>query len=295
MKRKDELKELAANCGTTSHCPYCKLKLEKTPKRKAKCKSCKKPIYPRKDPLSGELRLYREGDLFLLEELKALAAGWWRDWYQSNKGVLTARKALATEWNVDEINVSIADARWRESHNILAEATDKQDWDRVYSAYESILRQVQREKSQDRTPLTELVAGFMVTGYGRNRDVGDYTMAHRIGRPQFMLIDQLTTDPDSLYDLIKGTSAAKSYCQLLDVSLDTIIKRYMTELNEEAEIFRQIENDRKRDAVVEVSLKPTESAACTEPRSSKKASSSKGWILLLGLIVLVALALSAVP
>ncbi|TOB51316.1 hypothetical protein, partial [Vibrio parahaemolyticus] len=74
---------------------YCNYELERVPKRKAKCKSCKKPIYPRKEPLSGDQRLYREGDLFLLEELKSLADGWWHDWYEANKGVLNARKDLA--------------------------------------------------------------------------------------------------------------------------------------------------------------------------------------------------------
>ncbi|HIF9316523.1 TPA: hypothetical protein ACX6RJ_003876 [Photobacterium damselae] len=286
MKRKQQLKELAANCGTTSQCPYCNFTPEKIPKRKAKCKSCKKSIYPRKDPLSGEQRLYREGDLFLLEELKALADGWWNDWYEGNNGVLSARKELAKEWNVDEVNVSIADARWRESHTVLAEATEKQDWGRAYSAYESMLRQVQRERSQDRTPLAELVAGFMVIGYGQDRKIGGYAMDHRIGRPQFMLIEQLTTEPDRVYDLIKDTQTAKSYCHLLDVSLDTIIKRYMAELNEEAELVRDFENAGKRDAVVEVNLTPTESALSTTPPMPKKARSSKVWILLVGFIVL---------
>ncbi|MGY5761317.1 hypothetical protein ACXHPU_05615 [Vibrio cincinnatiensis] len=241
MKRKEQLKVLAANCGTTSQCPYCNYELEKAPKRKAKCKSCKKPIYPRKEPLSGDQRLYREGDLFLLEELKALADGWWYDWYEANKGVLNARKNLAKEWNVDEVNVSIADARWRESHTDLAKATEKQDWDLVYSTYESMLRQVQREKSQEKTPLEELVAGLLVTGYGRERSINGYLMEHRIGRPQYMLIDQLTTDPSEVYELVKGTNTAKTYCSLLNVSLDTVINRYKDELKEDDEIRNSLE------------------------------------------------------
>ncbi|WP_114787623.1 hypothetical protein [Vibrio tetraodonis] len=65
--------------------------------------------------MSGDERLYREGD-FLLEELKALADVWWHDRYEANKGVLNAREKLAKEWNLDEANVSIAVARWRKSH-----------------------------------------------------------------------------------------------------------------------------------------------------------------------------------
>lgn len=293
MERKEQVKELAANCGTTSQCPYCNFKLERIPKRKTKCKSCKKSIYPRKYPLSGEQRLYREGDLFLLEELKALADGWWHDWYEGNKDVLSARKDVAKEWNVDEVNVSIADARWRESHNALANATEKQDWGRAYSTYESMLRQVQRERNQDKTPLAELVAGFMVTGYGRNQKIGDYAMDHRIGKPQFMLIEQLTTQPENVYGLIKDTQTAKSYCHLIGVSLDTIIKRYQAELNEEAELVKEVANNKKRDTVVEISLTTTESAVSTTPAMPKKSRTSKVWIFIVGLIVLGTLILSA--
>ena len=119
----------------------------------------------------------------------------------------------------------------------MADATEKQDWDKVYSCYESMLRQVLREESQDKTPLVELVAGFVVTGYGRNSVIEGYTMDHTIGRPQFMLIDNLTTEPDNVYGLIKDTRTAKSYCHLLDVSLDTVIKRYKAELNDETELL----------------------------------------------------------
>ena len=289
MTRKKQLKELAASCGTTSKCPSCDFELEKIPKRKAKCKSCKKSIYPRKEPLSGESRLYREGDLFLLEELKALADGWWKDWYESNKGLLNARKDLAKEWKVDEINVSIADARWRESHTDLADGNEKQDWDKVYSSYESMLRQVQREELQDKTPLAELFAGFIVTGYGRNSVIGGYTMDHTIGRPQFMLIDNLTTEPDNVYGLIKDTHAAKSYCHLLDVSLDTIIKRYKAELNYEAELLKEIELDRNTEVVVDLNLNPTQNTAPPKP---KKTRTSKFWVLIVVLALLGVLALS---
>ncbi|GLS91968.1 hypothetical protein GCM10007916_30380 [Psychromonas marina] len=288
MKRKEQLKELAAFSGTTSKCPYCDFGLEKIPKRKAKCKSCKKFIYPRKEPLSGDQRLYREGDLFLLEELKALADGWWNDWYESNKGVLSARKYLANEWNMDEVNVSIADARWRESHTDLDAAIEKQDWDKVYSAYENILRQVQREKSQDKTPLAELIAGFMVTGYGRNWIIGGCKMDHRIGRPQFMLIDQLTTEPDNVYNLIKDTHTAKSHCHLLDISLDTIIKRYKAELQREAELQKEFKRDGSSDVIVEVNLNPTVNTALPKP---KKTRASNFWILIVVFAVLGALAL----
>jgi hypothetical protein len=286
MKRKEQLKVLAANCGTTSHCPYCNYELEKVPKRKAKCKSCKKHIYPRKEPLSGDQRLYREGDLFLLEELKALADGWWHDWYEANKGVLNARKNLAKEWNVDEVNVSIADARWRESHTNLAEATEKQDWDLVYSAYEAMLRQVQREKSQDKTSLEELVAGLLVTGYGRERSINGYLLEHRIGRPQYMLIDQLTTEPSEVYELVKGTNTAKTYCTLLNVSLDTVINRYKDELKEDDEIRDSLEQKGTPSSATNIAS--TLNVVETPPKESKRSNAaSKLPILLLILAVVI--------
>ncbi len=286
MKRKEQLKVLASNCGTTSQCPYCNYELERVPKRKAKCKSCKKPIYPRKEPLSGDQRLYREGDLFLLEELKSLADGWWHDWYEANKGVLNARKDLAQEWNVDEVNVSIADARWRESHTDLAEATEKQDWDLVYSTYESMLRQVQREKSQDKTPLEELVAGLLVTGYGRERSINGYLLEHRIGRPQYMLIDQLTTEPNEVYELVKGTNTAKTYCALLNVSLDTVINRYKDELKEDDEIRDNLEQKGTPSSATNIAS--TLNVVETPPKEPKKNNTaSKLPILLLILAVVI--------
>jgi hypothetical protein len=243
--------------------------LEKIPKRKAKCKSCKKSVYPRKEPLSGEQRLYREGDLFLLEELKALTDGFWNDWYKVNKSVLNARKDLAKEWKVDEVSVSIADARWRKSHTDLADATNKQDWSKVYSAYEALLRQVQRERSQDKTPLVELVAGFIVTGYGHNRLKSDYRMDPGIGKSQTMLIEQLTPEPDSVYALINDTQTAKTYCHLLGVSLETVIKRYKDELNDEAELLRKVMDDRNTETVVQHSFYPTKNTTPPEPKLTR--------------------------
>ena len=285
MKRKEQLKVLAANFGTTSQCPYCNYELERAPKRKAKCKSCKKPIYPRKEPLSGDQRLYREGDLFLLEELKALADGWWHDWYKANKSVLNARENLAKEWSVDEVNVSIADARWRESHTNLAEATEKQDWDLVYSAYESMLRQVQREKSQDKTPLEELVAGLLVTGYGRERSINGYLLEHRIGRPQYMLIDQLTTDPSEVYELVKGTNTAKTYCSLLNVSLDTVINRYKDELKEDDEIRNSLEQ--KGTPSSDRNIASTLNVVETPAKESKKNNTASKLPILLLIVAVV--------
>ncbi|SEL90245.1 hypothetical protein SAMN05216262_13119 [Colwellia chukchiensis] len=266
MKRKQQLNALAAACGTTSKCPYCEVEPEKIPKRKAKCKSCKKPIYPRKDPVSGESRLYREGDLFLLEELKALSDGWWEGWYKENKGVLSARKDLAKEWNIDEVDVSVGDAKWRDSHTRIAEGTEKKDWDKVYCSYQSMLRQVQSEKSEAKTPLPELVAAFMITGYGRTDNYGSNT----IGRPQFMLIDQLTTNPDEVYDLIKDTTAAESYSRLMGVTLDTIIKRYKNELKEEAEMVEE--------------MRRIETSNSSSTSHSEKKGFPKSVLFLLGLI-----------
>ena len=171
----------------------------------------------------------------------------------------------------------------------MADATEKQDWDKVYSCYESMLRQVLREESQDKTPLVELVAGFVVTGYGRNSVIEGYTMDHTIGRPQFMLIDNLTTEPDNVYGLIKDTRTAKSYCHLLDVSLDTVIKRYKAELNDETELLREVEHDRNTEVVVELSLNPSHNKA---PPKLNKTKTSKLWVFIVVVALLGTLALS---
>jgi hypothetical protein len=243
-KRKKLLKELADNTGTTSSCPYCDVQIEKLPKRKAKCKSCKAFIYPRKEPLSGKLKLYREGDLFLLEELKALKDGWWQDWYKDNEVVLKAREDLAKEWNVDEVKVSIADAQWRCLNTDIIEGTEKRDWGKVFDAYSSMLRQLKKEERQDASPLNEIVAGFMFTGYGPHQEYSKYNLysaQFKLHRPQFMLIEQLSTDVDEVFTLIKDTRNSKSYSNLMNVTVEEIFERYKTELNEEAELSEEVE------------------------------------------------------
>ncbi|RTR39818.1 hypothetical protein EKG38_08510 [Shewanella canadensis] len=285
MKRKEKLITLAAECGSISECPYCDFKLEKIPKRKSKCKSCKKPIYPRKEPLSNEYKLYREGDLFLLDELMAFSEGTWDDWYKYNKGILDARKELAVNWKVDETEVPIPDARWRKLNNDLVTSTQEQDWDKLNLTYSDMLYRVSIEDSSAKTPVNELVAGLMVTGYYKKNYLGEYGS----NGPQTSRIALLTTDPDEVYDLIKDTQTAQSCCAMMNISLETIIKRYKAQLirdNETREEIQQSNGEYK--VTLEVDLEPIQKALKTEPKKNK---SSNLWIIVIVLVVLGALAL----
>ena len=266
-KRKKLLKELAADIGTIGTCPYCNAQLDKIPKRKSKCKSCKADIFPRKEPLSDKPKLYREGDLFLLEELKALKEGWWKGWFSENQVVLKARMDLAKEWKTDEVKIPIADAKWRSLNIEIMEGTEKGDWDKVFYAYTSMLRQLQSEKRQDASPLNEIVAGFMFTAYGRKQEY----MVLGIGRPQFMLIEQLSTDVDKVYSMIKDSHSAKSYSSLMNVTIEEIFNRYKNELNDEATKMNDFDPDERISETIDklnVSNKTVPANAINESKSN---------------------------
>ncbi|MCV2402961.1 hypothetical protein OFY17_08720 [Marinomonas sp. C2222] len=236
MERKNQLKELARTCGTEITCPYCEYQLDKIPKRKAKCKSCKKSIYPRNESLSGKIRLYR----FLIEELKALSDGNWEAWFEANGDVLEARKYLAKEWKLDEVNVLVSDAKWRVLNKNLSIGVSQNDWEGVFLTYCSMLRQIQGEKNTNSGLLASLVAGFMISGYGRERESIFSNSAYRIGRPQYTLIHQLAINPDDILSLIQETDAGKTYCSLLGGSLNTIIDRYKAEVSEDKEKLKSL-------------------------------------------------------
>lgn len=282
-KRKKLLKELATNIGTIDICPYCNAELDKIPKRKSKCKSCKANIFPRKEPLSDKPKLYREGDLFLLEELKALKDGWWKDWLSENQAVLKARTDLAKEWETDEVKIPIADAKWRSLNTEIMKGSEKGDWNKVFYAYTSMLRQLQCEKRQDASPLNEIVAGFMFTAYGRKQEY----MKHRIGRPQFMLIEQLSTDVDKVYSMIKDSHSAKSYSNLMNVTIEEIFNRYKKELNDEATIINDFDPDyRISETIVELNVNNK-----TAPPNATNESKSNSLKLFITLMIVVGIAL----
>jgi len=51
-------------------CPYCDTTLSPMPVRAKKCPSCKERIYPRINPLTGEMSLFKENDAGFIDAIK---------------------------------------------------------------------------------------------------------------------------------------------------------------------------------------------------------------------------------
>jgi hypothetical protein len=112
--RKSELREIAKTFGMQEQvCPYCQIQLAKFPQRKTKCQACSGQIYSRKEPLSGEKRLFKDSELGVWEELQELSLGSWDWWNDRREKILAAKMQLSTEWGVLADKISDGDAKWR--------------------------------------------------------------------------------------------------------------------------------------------------------------------------------------
>ncbi|WP_222434445.1 hypothetical protein [Vibrio cyclitrophicus] len=100
-----------------------------------------------------------------------------------------------------------------------------------------------------------------------------------------MLIDQLTTDPSEVYELVKGTNTAKTYCSLLNVSLDTVINRYKDELKEDDEIRNSLEQ--KGTPSSDRNIASTLNAVETPAKESKKNNTASKLPILLLIVAVV--------
>ena len=111
-ERRARLPEIARNFGVkAAHCPNCGVQLQKFPKRKIKCKSCAKPVYPRKNPVTNQVVLIKETDFDRLRELQCYVDGSWESWFSNFFELETIRAQLATEWGLDDAaKVPVADA-----------------------------------------------------------------------------------------------------------------------------------------------------------------------------------------
>lgn len=148
--RKNELRNISVNFGSTKQeCPYCSTELATFPQRKSKCKSCHKSIYSRKEPISGEKRLFKEEDLILYDELKELSLGSW-DWWNANRlEIQQAKLDLASEWGIDASKISDADAKWRIITVKTLECMEIGDWSGYKDMRMEGLRQLDSEGKKD--------------------------------------------------------------------------------------------------------------------------------------------------
>lgn len=155
--RKLELRQLSKNIGSAEQaCPYCSTPLAKMPQRKTKCKSCSEFVYPRKEPLSSEKRLFKESELPVYEELKALAENSWESWRENQEQLKieqqkreTIKQGLASEWGVSVSSVSDSDVEWRLIHDEISIALKIKDWPTYLSLREESIRLLNRERKYE--------------------------------------------------------------------------------------------------------------------------------------------------
>lgn len=148
--RKVELRDLAKEIGSTiQNCPYCEISLAKFPQRKTKCKSCNKFIYARKEPLSGEKRLFREDELALYDEIKELSIGSWDWWNEKREKIAKAKEELAQEWQVEPSSITDGDANWRIINSESIRFFASKNWPEYLALKEEAIRQLLSENKRD--------------------------------------------------------------------------------------------------------------------------------------------------
>lgn len=146
-ERKKYLIDVASSFGSIKQvCPSCDSALSKFPMRKTVCAVCGNPIYSRKEPISGEKRLYREIDLPLWSELHQHALGTWDWWNNCNIQLSKAKDELSSEWNVPKALISDADANWRILHSRLELAVVNGDIEGYRFQRVEMIRQLIKEK-----------------------------------------------------------------------------------------------------------------------------------------------------
>ena len=150
IPRKVELRKLSKEIGSIKQsCPYCEQPFAKFPQRKTTCQYCKKFIYARKEPLSGEKRLFRDDELTLYDEIKQLSTGGWDWWHEQQNKIAVAREELAKEWDVDPSKINESDARWRIISKETSEALAKQNWPDYLAHRESAIRHLLSEGKKE--------------------------------------------------------------------------------------------------------------------------------------------------
>ncbi|CZO83002.1 MULTISPECIES: hypothetical protein [Legionellaceae] len=123
-------------------CPSCGINLVKFPKRKIKCKSCKKNINRGKNYFSGDYLLYDDKNEKLYVELLWLSNGTWKNWFESFDEIEKFKEKLAEAYkykgNVE--NIPLNDAIWGKIQKKLVELSSQGDWNGYKWLLESGIR-----------------------------------------------------------------------------------------------------------------------------------------------------------
>ncbi|ACH63859.1 sequestrin, putative [Aliivibrio fischeri MJ11] len=94
-----------------------------------------------------------------------------------------------------------------------------------------------------------------------------------------MLVEQLSTDFDELYSMIKNTNNAKSYSKLMNVTTEEIFHRYKKELNDESAFLDTFNPDAQSGELI-VELNISDEIEITNLSNEKKSSSLELFIIL---------------
>ncbi len=235
--RKNELKVLAQNIGQTeAFCPSCQQQLGKFPVRKVKCKFCGEAIYSRKEPFSGEKRLFKESDLPLFEELTHLKNGSWDWWNRQQQELYNAKMELAKEWSLRVEQISDCDARWRINQNKIANAIRDRRFSELLSWKIDSIRLLCSENKKAQALF--LIPECLVLGYG-GPDIAEeiglrvfLDMPKKLGSPQIYLFLSVESDIGKLKQTFYTNEVAKELCVSFDTTLDKVWKGFENEVKQ---------------------------------------------------------------
>ena len=210
-ERERALLELSNCIGSTEiKCPYCQSKLKKAPKRRMKCTFCKKDIYSKVEPLSGEIRLFKENDLKTLEELKAIKENKWDSWYRNNRLLIETKYQLGLEWGIDADNVSNNDAIWRINRSLELKYLRNKNYKSLLDLKVDDIRLLYSENKLEN--VIAIIPEVIVLAYGRptkekQEIIGLYS-------PVLYLIYKSKKSIEELSKLFIDSVAANTYCEL---------------------------------------------------------------------------------
>jgi hypothetical protein len=179
-----ELRELAKTLGARDQvCPYCQIPLTKFPQRKTKCKTCSGQIYSRKEPLSGQKRLFKENELDLFGELYELSLGTWNWWNDRREGILATKSQLSLEWGIPASKISDGDAQWRIFTRDADDALSNGQLGTYRSVRVEMIRHLMGERRfEEAKGLTPCCIFLAYSGYARERTQFEKDIEERMRR-----------------------------------------------------------------------------------------------------------------
>lgn len=123
-------------------CPSCNTAIAKFPKRKIKCKACKKTINRGKNYFNGDYFLYADKEEKRYIELLWLSNGTWQNWFDSFDEIRKIKKQLAITYKYkgDVENIPLNDVIWAKIQKQLSVLSQKGDWNNYNNLLESGIR-----------------------------------------------------------------------------------------------------------------------------------------------------------